>query len=135
MPGCTGAWSGRIARCAYLAHLSQEFSSILDLDELLTKIASTVRALINYDAFSIFLVDPEHNLLRHRFSQRYDERVTVQNIALGKGITGAAVQSRETIRVVRHADRSALYRFSPRYPVRSGGAADLAGPRDRRHGS
>lgn len=82
-----------------LAHLSQEFSSILDLDELLTKIASTVRALINFDAFSIFLVDREHDLLRHRFSQRYDERVSVQNIELSKGIVGAAVQSRETIRV------------------------------------
>jgi sigma-B regulation protein RsbU (phosphoserine phosphatase) len=82
-----------------LAHLSQEFSSILDLDELLTKIASTVRALINFDAFSIFLVDRENNLLRHRFSQRYDERITVQNVEIGTGITGAAVQSREAIRV------------------------------------
>jgi sigma-B regulation protein RsbU (phosphoserine phosphatase) len=82
-----------------LAHLSQEFSSILDLDELLTKIASTVRALINFDAFSIFLVDPENRLLRHRFSQRYDQRVSLENIEIGKGITGAAVESRETIRV------------------------------------
>ncbi|MBV9082399.1 MAG: GAF domain-containing protein, partial [Acidobacteriaceae bacterium] len=31
-----------------LAHVSQEFSSILDIDELLTKIAITVRALINF---------------------------------------------------------------------------------------
>jgi sigma-B regulation protein RsbU (phosphoserine phosphatase) len=83
-----------------LAHLSQEFSSILDLDELLTKIANTFRAVIAFDAFSIFLVDPEYGLLRHRFSQRYDERVTVQNIEMGKGVTGAAVQSREPIRVV-----------------------------------
>src|SRR6266853_3458399 len=51
-----------------LAHLSQEFSSILDLDELLGKIAATIRALINYDAFSIFLVDAEKKVLRHRFS-------------------------------------------------------------------
>ena len=41
-----------------LAQLSQEFSSILDLDELLGKIAASVRTLINYDAFSILLVDP-----------------------------------------------------------------------------
>ena len=40
-----------------LAHLSREFSAILDLDELLTKIASATRALIPYDAFSVFLVD------------------------------------------------------------------------------
>lgn len=83
-----------------LAHLSQEFSSILDLDELLGKIAATIRALISYDAFSIFLVDADRNVLRHRFSARYDQRVRIDNIPLGKGITGAAAESRETVRVL-----------------------------------
>ena len=82
-----------------LAHLSQEFSSILDVDELLTKVAVTVRALINFDAFSIFLVDEERQLLRCRFSQRYDQTGTVENIAFGKGLTGAAAASRQIIRV------------------------------------
>jgi len=81
-----------------LAHLSQEFSSILEIDELLTKIALTVRALINFDAFSIYLLDEERKLLRCRFSQRYDETATVENIELGKGITGAAAESRQVIR-------------------------------------
>ena len=83
-----------------LAHLSQEFSSILDLDELLTKIAATVRALINYDAFSILLVDAHHRVLRHRFSVRYDQRVNLDNIPLGRGITGAAAETREAVRVL-----------------------------------
>jgi phosphoserine phosphatase RsbU/P len=83
-----------------LAYLSQEFSSILDLDELLGKIAATIRALINYDAFSIFLVDADKKVLRHRFSVRYDQRVNLDNIPLGKGITGAAAESRDTVRVV-----------------------------------
>lgn len=82
-----------------LAHLSQEFSSILDVDELLGKIAATIRALINYDAFSIFLVDHEQKVLRHRFSVRYDERVNLDNIPLGKGITGAAAESGQAVRV------------------------------------
>jgi sigma-B regulation protein RsbU (phosphoserine phosphatase) len=82
-----------------LAHLSQEFSSILDLDELLRKIALTLRALINFDAFSIYLVDTERGVLKVRFSQRYDRRVEVDNIPLGKGITGAAAASREAVRV------------------------------------
>ena len=82
-----------------LAHLSQEFSSILDLDELLGKIAKTIRALINYDAFSIMLLDADRAMLRHRFSVRYDQRVKLDNIPLGKGITGAAAESREPIRV------------------------------------
>src|SRR5437899_6639739 len=83
-----------------LTNLSQEFSSILDLDELLGKIAATIRALINYDAFSIFLVDAEKKVLRHRFSVRYDQRVKLDNIPLGKGITGAAAEARETVRVL-----------------------------------
>ncbi|HEX4168723.1 MAG TPA: GAF domain-containing protein [Bryobacteraceae bacterium] len=82
-----------------LAHLSREFSSILDIDELFTKIASTVHALINFDAFSIFLVDTERNLLRCRFSQRYDDRTTIDNIEIGKGITGDSVATRQVVRV------------------------------------
>src|SRR6266851_5272843 len=72
-----------------LAHLSQEFSSILALDELLRKIAKTVHAMITFDAFSILLVDPDKHVLRHRFSERYDQRIAIDNIPIGKGITGA----------------------------------------------
>ncbi|GAC1509384.1 MAG: hypothetical protein NVS1B6_16550 [Steroidobacteraceae bacterium] len=82
-----------------LARTSQEFSAILDLDDLLSTIASSIRSLINYDAFSILLVDPEQNALRHRFSMRYDERVKIDNVPIGSGITGAAAQSREAVRV------------------------------------
>jgi sigma-B regulation protein RsbU (phosphoserine phosphatase) len=82
-----------------LAHLSQEFSSILPLGELLGKIAKTVHAMISYDAFSVLLVDPAQKVLRHHFSERYDERVDLDNIPLGKGLTGAAAESREIVRV------------------------------------
>jgi phosphoserine phosphatase RsbU/P len=82
-----------------LTAISQEFSSILDVDELLSKIATTVRGLIDYDAFNILLVDAERKLLRHRFSIRYDQRVDLDNVPLGKGITGAAVEQRAPVRV------------------------------------
>jgi sigma-B regulation protein RsbU (phosphoserine phosphatase) len=82
-----------------LANISREFSSILNLNQLLGKIASTMRELINYDAFSILLVDHDAKALRHRFSIRYDQRVNIDNIPLGKGITGAAAESREVVRV------------------------------------
>jgi sigma-B regulation protein RsbU (phosphoserine phosphatase) len=83
-----------------LAHLSQEFSAILDLDQLLGKIASITRALINYDAFGIFLVDASTGVLQHRFSVRYDQRVHLDNIPMGKGISGAAAESRQAVRVL-----------------------------------
>jgi len=82
-----------------LAHLSQEFSSILDIDELLTKVAVTVRALINFDAFSIFLANEDRKMFQCRFSQRYDETGSIDNIPFGKGVTGAAAEARQIIRV------------------------------------
>src|SRR5262245_4320289 len=82
-----------------LTHISREFSSILDLNELLGKIASTMRDLINYDAFSILEVDHSAKALRHLFSIRYDQRVNIDNVPLGKGITGAAAESRDVVRV------------------------------------
>lgn len=82
-----------------LAHLSQEFSSILDLDQLLGRIEKAIRTLINYDAFSIYLVDSARALLRHRFSARYDQRVELDNIPMGVGLTGAAAVQRKPVRV------------------------------------
>jgi phosphoserine phosphatase RsbU/P len=106
-----------------LAHLSQEFSSILNLDELLTKIAVTIRALINFDAFSIFLVDEDRKVLHCRFSQRYDQPGTIDNIEFGKGLTGAAAEARKVIRV---ADVTQDPRYIPSHPdIRSEVAAPL----------
>jgi sigma-B regulation protein RsbU (phosphoserine phosphatase) len=82
-----------------LANISREFSSILDLNELLGKIASTVREIISYDAFSILYIDPEARALRHLFSIRYDQRVNIDNVPLGKGLTGAAAEARDVVRV------------------------------------
>ena len=58
-----------------------------------------MRELIAYDAFSILVVDRDAKALRHLFSIRYDQRVSTDNIPLGKGITGAAAESRVVIRV------------------------------------
>ncbi len=82
-----------------LSRISHEFASILEIDELLGKIADTVRQLINYDAFSILLVDEQQKALRHRVSVRHDKRVNIDNVPLGKGITGAAAESREPVSV------------------------------------
>ena len=98
-----------------LAHISREFSSILDLNELLGKIASTMRELIDYDAFSILVVDQEARALRHLFSIRYDQRVNIDNVPLGKGITGAAAESREVVRV--HDTARPIRATSRRTPI------------------
>ena len=80
-----------------LTSLAQEFSSILDLDQLLSRIAMAVRVLMEFDSFSILLVEGDY--LRHRFSLRYDQRVEVDNIRLGEGVTGHAALLKEPILV------------------------------------
>ena len=82
-----------------LATLANNLSSTLDLDALLNETAITIKKLINYDAFSILLADTEKNLLHRRFSLRYDKRVELDNVAMGTGITGAAVESKQPVRV------------------------------------
>ncbi len=82
-----------------LGRMAREFSSLLDLDELLATVAARVRELAHYDALGILLYDPQANMLRHRFSMRYDQRVQLDNIPFGKGLTGAAAQSRAAVRV------------------------------------
>ncbi|MEZ5352115.1 MAG: SpoIIE family protein phosphatase [Bryobacteraceae bacterium] len=77
-----------------LSAISRDFSSTLNLDELLNKVASAVRRLISYDAFTVLLADEQTGLLRSRLSLRYDKRVRLDNIPVGQGITGAAAESR-----------------------------------------
>jgi sigma-B regulation protein RsbU (phosphoserine phosphatase) len=94
-----------------LASLAQEFSSILDLDQLLNRISLAMRILIDFDAFSILLI--EGGYLRHRFSQRYDQRVEADHIRLGEGITGHVALSREPLLVHDTLDDS---RYIPTHP-------------------
>jgi len=80
-----------------LSLLAQEFSSILQLEKLLDKIAKSVRTLINYDAFIVLQVDDSAKVMRSLFSLRYDERVQIDVLPLDKGITGAAARSRHSV--------------------------------------
>jgi sigma-B regulation protein RsbU (phosphoserine phosphatase) len=92
-----------------LTELTKEFSTILDLDTLLAKIAASVRQLIHYDGFGVWLVDESAQVLKNRFSVRFDQRQSI-DIPLSKGVTGAAVRARHAIRV---ADTGADERYIP----------------------
>lgn len=82
-----------------LAHLSHEFSSILDLDALLSKIADSVKSLINYDGFLLLMVDEQARLLVERFSRRYDEKAPLCTLSLDQGLTGAAARTGKPVLV------------------------------------
>ena len=61
--------------------------------------------MINYDAFSIYLIDAERKVLRHRFSVRYDQRVTQDNI-LGNHGRGGGIALSDRVKLIRRATRA-----------------------------
>jgi sigma-B regulation protein RsbU (phosphoserine phosphatase) len=83
-----------------LNEIARELSSILNLDELLGRIAELLRRLIDYQMFSILLLDPSGDKLQHRFSLRFNENVHMKNdIPLGRGLVGHAAQTKQAILV------------------------------------
>jgi phosphoserine phosphatase RsbU/P len=83
-----------------LNEIARELSSILNLDELLKRIAQLLNRLIEYQMFSILLVDGTGEKLQHRFSQRFEERLHLKHdIPLGRGVVGYAAQAKEAVLV------------------------------------
>src|SRR5438270_1815589 len=83
-----------------LNEIARELTSILDLDELLRRIAELLNRLIDYQMFSILLVDPTGEKLQHRFSLRFQENIHLKHdIPIGEGVVGYAVQQKEVVLV------------------------------------
>ena len=81
-----------------LNEISRELTSILNLDELLKRIGEQLTRIIDYQMFSILLVDPTGTKLEHRFSLRFNEKVQIkQQIPVGEGLVGYAVQNKEPL--------------------------------------
>ena len=83
-----------------LNEIARELTSILNLDQLLKRIAELLSRLIDYQIFSILLLDARGEKLQHRFSQRFQERLHLKHdIALGRGVVGYAAQAKEAVLV------------------------------------
>jgi sigma-B regulation protein RsbU (phosphoserine phosphatase) len=83
-----------------LNEIARELTSILNLDELLGRIAELLRRLIDFQMFSILLLDSDGEKLQHRFSLRFNENVLVKKeIPLGLGVVGHAAETRHAILV------------------------------------
>src|SRR6184192_3629598 len=83
-----------------LNEIARELTSILNLDELLKRIAELLSRLIDYQMFSILLLDTTGEKLQHRFSLRFQENIHLKHdIAIGEGVVGYAVQHKEVVLV------------------------------------
>ncbi len=85
---------------ATLVELSEEINSSLDLDEVLRKTAAIVKRLVDYEIFSVMLVDESAQKLYHRFTIGYGEEASKDwQIPIGQGITGTAAANKRAVRV------------------------------------
>ena len=82
-----------------LRDLSAEFTSILDLDELIERAARRIREVISYSFFNLLLVDEERCGLVWKKSIGYkpEEMQRLGFIPFDHSIAGAAVLERQTI--------------------------------------
>ena len=82
-----------------LAEIGREMSSILDLDALLTRIASLTKRLIDYRTFGILLVNEETGELEMKLAVRYGKGAETKHVKLGEGLVGWSALHKEAVLV------------------------------------
>jgi phosphoserine phosphatase RsbU/P len=83
-----------------LNEISRDLTSILNLDQLLQRVGEAVTRLIDYQMFSVLLVDASDTKLEHRFSLRFNETVQIKHdIPVGKGLVGYATLHKQPVMV------------------------------------
>jgi sigma-B regulation protein RsbU (phosphoserine phosphatase) len=82
-----------------LSEIAREFGAILNLDELLTRIASLTRRLIDYRTFGILLVNEKTQELEVKVAVRYGEKVELPRVKVGNGLVGYAALHKEPVLV------------------------------------
>src|SRR6266436_1717747 len=97
-----------------LNEIARELTSILNVDELLKRIAELLSRLIDYQMFSILLLDTAGEKLQHRFSQRFQENIQLKHdVPLGDGVVGYAVQHQQAVLVADVKKDSRYIRLNP----------------------
>jgi phosphoserine phosphatase RsbU/P len=85
---------------ATLAKIGEEANASLDLDEVLERTAALVKRLIDYEIFSVMLLDEETQRLYHHFAIGYPQIDSKYwRIPIGQGITGTAAATGQSVRV------------------------------------
>lgn len=83
-----------------LAEIGREMSAILDLDELLTRVAHLLKRVIAYRIFGIALLNEETEMLELKVAIKYgDDPRVLEPVKLGEGLVGYAALHKEPVLV------------------------------------
>jgi len=83
-----------------LNEIAMELTSILDLDPLLERVGQLLRRLIDYQMFTIMLLDPKGGTLITRYAWRFGySHAPLRRIPITSGLVGASVREWRVINV------------------------------------
>ena len=82
-----------------LAEIGREVASVLDLDQLLSRIAQLTRRVVDYRSFGIMLLNDKTRELEMKVAVQFGEKVVLPKVALGEGLVGYAALHREAVLV------------------------------------
>ncbi len=82
-----------------LSEIGREFGAILNLDELLTRIANLARRVIDYRTFGILLVNDRTGELEIKVAMRYGDKIKMPHVKLGEGLVGYAALHKVPVNV------------------------------------
>jgi phosphoserine phosphatase RsbU/P len=94
----------RVARQAQtlevLNEISRELTSILDVDALLERVGQLLRRIIDFQMFSVWMVNEAASVLDNRFALRFGERFyPTDKIPIDRGLVGAAIAEKKLVNV------------------------------------
>jgi sigma-B regulation protein RsbU (phosphoserine phosphatase) len=82
-----------------LAEIGREVAAILDLEQLLERVATLVHKVVSYRTFGIFLLDEQRGLLEQKLAIRYGDHGGFPHLKLGEGLIGHAALTKTVINV------------------------------------
>jgi sigma-B regulation protein RsbU (phosphoserine phosphatase) len=82
-----------------LSEIGREFGAILNLDELLTRIANLASRVIDYRTFGILLVNDKTGELEIKVAMRYGDKIKMPHVKLGEGLVGYAALHKVPVNV------------------------------------
>jgi sigma-B regulation protein RsbU (phosphoserine phosphatase) len=82
-----------------LAEIGREVGAILDLEQLLERVATLAHKMVAYRTFGIFLLDEQRGILEHKLAIRYGDVTGFPHLKLGEGLIGHAALTKQVINV------------------------------------
>jgi phosphoserine phosphatase RsbU/P len=82
-----------------LAEIGRDVASVLDLDELFARIAQSMRRLVDYRTFGIWIMNEDRGDLEVKLAVKYGDLVALTRVPLGEGLIGYAALHKEPVLV------------------------------------